>query len=230
MKMDKDNNTIEDHDIAKGIRQVEADRDSINVLQSISQSELEQLLRKGRAPGFAKHSIRRIVYASISVAAIVAVIVTFNLFNNQTGGELYQAYYSVPDNEVLASRGTSSDTDISPEVIKFYDYYDNKQYIEGLQFAMSTFDDAELSENPELLFYISICQLETNKNSDAEKNLIQLSKHGDSFLYYQSVDWYLTLTYLKQNKKSEAKNILIKIKENGSFYSEKATEVLGKLK
>ena len=228
--MDKDNNTIEDHDIAKGIRQVEADRDSINVLQSISQSELEQLLRKGRAPGFAKHSIRRIVYASISVAAIVAVIVTFNLFNNQTGGELYQAYYSVPDNEVLASRGTSSDTDISPEVIKFYDYYDNKQYIEGLQFAMSTFDDAELSENTELLFYISICQLEINKNSDAEKNLIQLSKLGDSFPFYQAVDWYLALTYLKQNKKSEAKNILIKIKEDGSFYSEKATEVLGKLK
>ena len=228
MEMDKNNNIIEDSDIAKGIRQVEKDRDSIDALQSISKSDLELLLKKERTKGFAKHTIRRIVYASISIAAIVALVVAFNMFNNQFGEKLYQAYFIVPDNGTFISRGTFSD--IFLEMVEFYDYYNNEQYAEALQFAVSTFDEAELTENPELLFYISICQLETNKISDAEENLMLLSKFGDSFFYYQSVDWYLALTYLKQNKKDRAKDILIKIKDEGLFYSERAIEILKKLK
>lgn len=227
MKRDKDNNII-NRDIAKGIQQVEADRDSINALQAISKSDLEQLLKNERVSNSSKLGIRKLVYASISIAAIATIVLTFNSLKNREGEILYQSYFVIPNNEGLITRGASNN--ISPKTFKFYDYYNDKEYEKGLQYALSTFGDTALAENPELLFYISICQLELNKNSDAENSLMQLSEYGDSFPFYQSVKWYLALTYLKQNKKEKAKELLSRIKEEGLFYSEKAIEILGKLK
>lgn len=223
--MNKD--VIKDSDIANAIQQIERDKEAIQVLQSVSRTDLENLFENEKKKNRAKSTIRRIIYASVSAAAIVAVVITLNLFRDKTGENLYLAYFEAPTNETIASRGISSD--LSLEIEKFYDLYANKEYAEGLQFATSIFKNNELTENPELLFYISICQLEMNKTSDAEKNLIQLSELGDSFSYSQSVNWYLALAYLKNNKINEAKTILEKIMQEGLYYSDKANELLSQL-
>ena len=236
--MNKFDNNISENDVVEAIKQVGKDKDSIQALQSISKSDLEELLEQEimhtdlKESGHKKSYVRHIVYSAISIAAIITIVVTINLFNDKSGEELFLAYYAIPDNEITISRGGISD--LSPKIqeltSEFYDLYDKKQYSDALKSVTSTVGSDELKKIPELLFYISICQLELNKTSDAERNLKQLSKLGDSFSHFQAVDWYLALTFLKKNQTDDAKSLLEKIKDEKRYYSDKAAEILTKMK
>ena len=239
--MSKIDNNISEDEIVSAIKQAGKDKDSIRALQSISKSDLEDLLERESGHKVKQDSgefrrgksyISYILYSAISIAAIVAIVVTINISNDKPGKELFLAYYAIPDNEITISRGGISD--LSPEIQKltdnFYDLYNKKQYDDALKSVTSAVGDDELKKCPELLFYISICQLELNKTSDAEKNLKQLSKLGDSFSHFQAVDWYLALTFLKINQTDNAKSLLEKIKDEKRYYSDKATEILTKMK
>jgi len=236
--MNKFDNNISENDVVEAIKQVGKDKDSIQALQSISKSDLEELLEQEimhtdlKESGHKKSYVRHIVYSAISIAAIITIVVTINLFNDKSGEELFLAYYAIPDNEITISRGGVSD--LSPESQKvisdFYNLYGSMQYYDALKLVTSTFSDGELRKNPELLFHISICQLETNKTNDAERCLMQLSELGDSFSHFQAVDWYLALTYLKRNEIEKATGLLEQIKDDGRYYSDKAAEILIRLK
>jgi len=239
--MSKINNNISEDEIISAIKQAGKDKDSIRALQSISKSDLEDLLEResGQQVGQDSGGFRQensymnyILYSAISIAAIIVIVVTINIFIDKPGEELFLAYYAIPDNEITISRGGVSDLSLESQkaIDDFYDLYGKMQYSDAIMLVTSTFSDGELRKNPELLFHISICQLEINKTSDAERNLIQLSELGDSFSYFQAVDWYLALTYLKRNEIEKATGLLEQIKDDGRYYSNKAAEILVKLK
>jgi hypothetical protein len=237
MKKRNENTEITDKEIVNAIRQVGKDKEAVEALKSLSESDLKDLLQKERNKKQGGKSVRLLIYSISSVAAILALVFLVNFYNKPA--RLYQAYFELPTNQYfeLASRGVSEIAQLPPElkhlINRFFRLYDKKrqgQYRkEALSLLMSQFNDEELKQFPELLFYVSICRMELDKTAEAEKNLVFLSGLGDSYPYYQDVDWYLSLVYLKEGQKSKAKDLLEKIKDNDGFYAGKASNLLTEL-
>ena len=229
-----DNHIINEDKIGATFQQVEKDKEYIQSLQAISKSDLKELLENEKKKKLNKRSLYSFISVAISIAAVFAIIYSLDLFKDRTGENLYQSYFESPTYDLLISRGYSDASEISQKtqkiIAEFYILYEKKQYADALQLALPIIQADELKNYYELLFYVSICQLEENKVSDARKNLEQLSLLGDLFPYFQSVDWYLALTYLKLNQMDKSQKLLEDIKEKGQYYSDKATELLTYLK
>jgi hypothetical protein len=235
MKERNKNTTISDAEIVNAIRQVGKDREAIEMLKSISKSDLKALLQKEQNKKTGEKSVRLMIYSISSAAAILALVFLLNFFNNKPNQSLYQAYFELPTNQYfdLTSRGIPEIAELSQEsknlITHFFELYDEKRYDTALSLLTSKFSDEELKQYPELLFYVSICQLELDKSTEVEKNLKFLSELGDSYPYYQEVDWYLSLTYLKKGQKEQAKKLLEKIKDDDGHYAKKASDLLNEL-
>ncbi|MDR0864255.1 MAG: hypothetical protein LBO74_04905 [Candidatus Symbiothrix sp.] len=232
MKEVNKNTTINDKEIANAVRQVGKDKEAIKTFKSISELDLRNLLQKERNGKTSKKPIRLALYSISSAAAIVALVFLLNIFHNNPDTSLYQAYFEVPTNDYFDSseRGVSETAQLSPSdqnvITTFFKNYENKKYNDALQLLTSRFDENELQQMPELLFYVSICQLADNKISMAKKNLLFLNDFNPD---WQDVNWYLSLTYLKEGKKDDAKTLLAKIKNDGGVHAEKAANLLNEL-
>ncbi len=177
---------------------------------------------------------KRIYYVLAVAALIVAGVFIF--IPDNTDRQLYEAYFQPYPNEVVPyTRGQQVPEEFEHldaleynSIVQAMKYYDQGNYKEALK--LFTGNVAQSENNAGILFYKSICQLETNKEIQAIGNFSYILSLTTPPLEKQA-EWYLALAYLKTNQTGKATQLLEKIHNEKSHpYAEKAEELLIKLK
>ena len=149
-----------------------------------------------------KHQKNRILYALSSIAAIIAIVFSLNIYqDNRRMDKLFDTYYTPLEyDSQLMSRGDES---MSLELASAMEAYQNKEY----SIALQRFETIpQVDEN--YLIYKAICLLETDKTNDAIYLLEELVGNGEDTEYYQQACWYLALAYLCNHEEDKFLNIV----------------------
>ena len=187
--------------IEQAIRQVGQERDTEDL------ATIQQFMAKRQQ----KSKVRKLVMSITSIAAIIAIIFSFNIYQDyRKMDKLFETYYTPLEyDSQLMSRGEET---ISPELTSAMKAYQNKDYATALQRfnAMSQVDE-------NYLIYKAICLLETGKTKDAISLFEELVCNGEGTEYYQQAYWYLALAYLRNHEEEKA-IFIIERNKNSSYY------------
>ena len=183
-----------DKAIEQAIRQVGQERDAEDI------ATLQRFMAKRQQ----KSKVRKLVMSITSIAAIIAIVFSFNIYqDNRRMDKLFETYYTPLEyDSQLMARG---DDTISHELASAMEAYQNKDYATALQRfnAMSQVDE-------NYLIYKAICLLETEQTEDAIILLEQLVANGEGTEYCQQACWYLALGYLLNHEDDKAIGVLQK--------------------
>ena len=175
-----------DKAIEQAIRQVGQERDAEDI------ATLQRFMAKRQQ----KSKVRKLVMSITSIAAIIAIVFSFNIYqDNRRMDKLFETYYTpLGYDSQLMARG---DDTISHELASAMEAYQNKDYATALQ-RFNTMP--QVDEN--YLIYKAICLLETEQTEDAITLLEKLVANGEGTEYYQQACWYLALAYLRNHEKA----------------------------
>ena len=181
-----------DKAIEQAIRRVGQERDAENI------ATLQRFMVKRQQ----KSKVRKLVMSITSIAAIIAIVFSLNIYqDNRRMDKLFETYYTPLEyDSQLMSRG---DDIISPELTSAMEAYQNKDYVTALQRFNAM---PQIDEN--YLVYKAICLLETDKTKDAIILLEELVGNGEGTEYYQQACWYLALVYLRNHEDEKAFDLL----------------------
>jgi len=155
-------------------------------------------------------------YKKLMVAASIALIIGFFLFNN---GEPVYADFSNHKNLELVVRGDNNEA-----IIKAQEAFNSKNYKEVLQ--QLTILSETNNNDTEIELYKGICYLELNIYVEADVLFDALSS-GDS-AFVNTANWYKALSMLKQEQFEACKYVLKTIPESADEYKQ-AQKLLKKL-
>ena len=177
--------------IEQAIRQVGQERDAEDI------ATLQRYMAKRQQ----KSKVRKMVMSITSIAAIIAIVFSFNIYqDNRKMDKLFETYYTPLEyDSQLMSRGEET---ISPELTSAMEAYQNKDYVTALQRFNAM---PQVYEN--YLIYKAICLLETDKTKDAISLLEELVGNGEGTEYYQQACWYLALAYLHEHEEDKTMNL-----------------------
>ena len=180
-----------DKAIEQAIRQVGQERDAEDI------ATLQRFMAKRQQ----KSKVRKLVMSITSIAAIIAIVFSLNIYqDNRRMDKLFETYYTPLEyDSQLMSRG---DNTISPELASAMEAYQNKDYATALQ-RFNTIP--QMDEN--YLIYKAICLLETGKTKGAISLLEHLVANGEGTEYYQQACWYLALAYLHEHEEDKTMNL-----------------------
>ena len=181
-----------DKAIEQAIRQVGKERDAEDI------ATLQRFMTKRQQ----KSKVRKLVMSITSIAAIIAIVFSFNIYqDNRRMDKLFETYYTPLEyDSQLMSRGEET---ISPELTSAMEAYQNKDYVTALQ-KFNTI--SQVDEN--YLIYKAICLLEADKTRDAISLLEELVGNGEGTEYYQQACLYLAFAYLSNHEKDKAIELL----------------------
>ena len=176
-----------DKAIKQAIQQVGQERDAEDI------ATLQWFMAKRQQ----KSKVRKMVMSITSIAAIIAIVFSFNIYqDNRRMDKLFETYYTPLEyDSQLMSRGEET---ISPELTSAMEAYQSKDYATALQRFNAI---PQMDEN--YLIYKAICLLETDKTKDAIFLLEELVGNGEGTEYYQQACWYLALAYLYEHKEEK---------------------------
>ena len=183
-----------DKAIEHAIRQVGKERDAEDL------ATLQRFMVKRQQ----KSKVRKLVMSITSIAAIIAIVFSFNIYqDNRRMDKLFETYYvPLEYDSQLMSRG---DETISPDLASAMESYQKEDYATALQKF-----EAIPGVDENYLIYKAICLLETEQPEDAITLLELLVANGEGTEYYQQACWYLALAYLHNHKDEKALPILEK--------------------
>lgn len=177
------------------------------------EEELKKKLKQGYVPG--NQSIKRLwpVWAGISVAAVISLLLLFS--RQQNSDDIFQKYYSVP---TYGLRG-----DASPNSREAQELFRNHQFEEVISTYESFIADSTLSISGKERIQLAIAYAESDQ---LEAGIGLLKQHPMSNMYIHQARWYLGLFLLQSGDKEEAKRILIKVASESKDYGASAREIL----
>jgi len=206
---------------------VENRRRILRGIEMAYNQELKDLLVKEEAkmPHLKPENKNRIrsLYPLVGMAATVTLlIIAFFALRDRSldNSGLYAQYYQpYPNVEVPVSRSESNDA--NPFIL-----YERGNYGE----ALTQFSALRTSkpDDPALLFYSGICQMELKSGEDAISSFKELLGL-DANKYTRPSKWYLALAYLKSEQSSEAISYLNELTQIDDVYAKKAAELLDQL-
>ena len=181
-----------DKAIEQAIRRVGQERDAEDL------ATLQRFMAKRQQ----KSKVRKLVMSITSIAAIIAIVFSFNIYqDNRRMDKLFETYYTPLEyDSQLMSRGEET---ISSDLTYAMEAYQNKDYVTALQ-KFNTI--SQVDEN--YLIYKAICLLEADKTKDAIALLEELVGNGEGTEYYQQACWYLALAYLNNHEDDKALELL----------------------
>lgn len=155
-----------------------------------------------------------------AVAASIALIMGFFVYNQFTGG----ANYSDFNNHGTVDFGVRGSEDNVGLLIKTTKAFNNEEYEEAKGYLEELIE--EEPENIEYNFYYAITNIELDNFEKADETLTTI-KEGNS-AYNNRATWYLALSKLKQDKEAECIALLKQVPEDADDYSQ-ALKLLNKL-
>jgi tetratricopeptide (TPR) repeat protein len=153
-------------------------------------------------------------YKQFMVAASIALLVGFFLFNN---GEPVYSDYANHNALELVVRSENNEV-----VIKAQEAFNAKNYEEALTYLTKLSN----SNNLEIKLYKGICYLELNSFADADIIFDEISSGNSAFK--NTAFWYKALSMLKQEQFEACKYVLQEIPETADEYKQ-AQKLLSKL-
>jgi len=189
-----------DKAIEQAIRQVGQERDAEDIVT------LQRFMAKRQQ----KSKVRKLLMSITSIAAIIAIVFSFNIYqDNRKMDKLFETYYTPLEyDSQLMARGEET---ISSELASVMESYQKGDYATALQKF-----EAIPGVNENYLIYKAICLLETEQTEDAITLLEQLVANGEGTEYYQQACWYLALAYLRNHEDDKVIDFLSKISINNS--------------
>ncbi|WGD33523.1 tetratricopeptide repeat protein [Olleya sp. YS] len=160
-------------------------------------------------------------FYKLAVAASIALIMGFFVFNQFSGGA---DYYDFNDHGTIDFTERSSEDNVGL-LIKTTKAFNNKEYKEAKSYLEELLKDNP--ENVEYNFYYAITNIELD-NFDQADSILGTIANGNS-AYKNKATWYWALSKLKQDKKEDCIKLLKQIPEDADDYSQ-ALKLLKKLK
>ena len=146
-------------------------------------------------------------YMSIAAALVIGLTTLFFLKRPK---DFYNTYYSAYPNVYQPIVRSAFDQ----PYYQAFQAYENQNYSAAAGKFKSLLQQ---EDNPNLRFYLAICQLELKNYDEAQRNLESL-RHADFNLTAES-QWYLALIYLKHDHKEKAFNQLIELQKKRPNYN-----------
>lgn len=155
-------------------------------------------------------------YKKLMVAASIALLIGFFVFNNEN--PVYSDFANHNSLEIVV-RSENNEAVVAAEKA-----FNSKKYDEALQEL--TVLSNNYPEDIEIALYKGICNLELNNYDKAEQIFTNISEGDSSFA--SKATWYKALNYLKQEKLDACKNVLESIPESAEEFKQ-AQKLLKKL-
>lgn len=171
-----------------------------------------------------RNRIRRLLISVTSVAALLALLFSLNIYHdNRIMDNAFITYYAPLEyDQELVSRGSDS---VSSELMSAMNAYLKKDY----KIALQEFNSIQSIDN-NFLIYKAICLIETKQLPEAINLLEQLVSDGEGTEYYQQAYWYLAISLLRNHEKEEAMQVLEKIVNTAGIYGNEASTLIKCLK
>lgn len=184
----------------------------------------EANLHSDNTPNKKKSSL---LWLGLAAAILIGILVLFLFLKpspeeQYSAEDLYAANFEAYPN-LLFPIETNSIASAQSSEQKALQLYQEKDYLSAIDSIDSILKN---NSNIDLVFYQSIAQLASDKNTDALINLSNIveSKQGS---FVPQARWYLALAYLKIGASEEAKVILQELaKEEKGFKSNRSAAIL----
>lgn len=185
-----------------------------NQLREVSEEFLEEKGRRRRI-----HPGTWMAAASVIVLLGLASLLGLFQTSEYSGSYAFSEYYE-PYSVDLVVRGEGHFNQLDKAI---------KLYQDGnMALALTEFDRLQ-RENAELSgFFSALCYMEIGDFTKAKGILVNINE--DAIFYSDQINWYLALCYLKDNEINRAELVLNAIAKGNNQYSERASEILTKMK
>jgi len=193
-------------------------------LETIS-NEVVREKRKERS--FAAMPASRLAIATIAASLMLILSIAGIISRSNRGAsdtELYSQYYEAYQaTGIFRSGDANLDTKLTQALHKFNS--------EDYEAALDLFSEVlqQDSNNPVGNFYSGVAYQETGRFNQAIESYQTVVKDKDN-LFVEQAEWYIGLCYLQTDNRKKAYKQFKKIAQSESFYQEKATAVLRKIK
>jgi len=175
---------------------------------------------------YSRQPVRRILrFAAAAVFLAALVFGSAGLYRYWSGSHYIIDKFYVPYEMTMINRSENSEINLIMQ--KALEYYENKEYRE----AVVTFEKV-LELDPDQMasrLYSGISFFEIREYQKASNSFNQIIEHRDN-LYIEQAEWYLGFCFVMMDEKARAVRQFKKIAGSDGYYSEKAKEVINKLK
>jgi tetratricopeptide (TPR) repeat protein len=182
--------------------------------------ELQPEVRKSTL----KQARRLVPYTAATLLLLITTYGAISL-SNRTFNERFLGKFYAPYDMTMVNRSGNSEMNIMMH--KALELYDRKEYRE----AVALFEKI-LEQDPSQMatrLYSGISFFEIKEYQKATKSFTTIIDHKDN-LYVEQAEWFRGFCYVMMNEKEKAIRQFEKIQKDQGYYSEKAGEILKKLK
>jgi tetratricopeptide (TPR) repeat protein len=169
---------------------------------------------------------KTISYAAIaSLAILISVGILYTIQTRKLSNvEIYEKYYE-PYDVTMVYRSAEENADRLYQEARLN--YEAGQFQE----AIILFEKILATDpgNMATTLYSGISYMEVDQYNQADKSFSKIIAHNDN-LFIEQAEWYLGFCYLMTNNKEKARKQFEKIADSNSFYQDKASGIIKKLK
>lgn len=211
------------------IREILFDKNLVASIQALPEEDIQSIIQEKRAN-------RRFMYYSawalVAIMILAFVVRMGNMPKENSPEWVYLTYYnSVPGepSKVVQESINKFPGSMEQAVRDGFKEYKKGNYFEAQALFESVVKPGEWKKYPEVIFFLSLCELEINRPDRAIVWLENLTSLGVSFPYYEQSFWYLGLAYVKQEELGKAQRIFQQISSGNGPYAKKAKDLLENL-
>lgn len=214
-------------DLNMGIEKALQEDDIMGLRAKLENISNEVIKEKRKERSFATIPSTRMAIAAIAASLMLILSITGVISRNnraESETELYSQYHNTYQaTGIFRSGDANLDTKLTKALTKF-----NSQEYET---ALELFNEVLVKDinNPVGHFYTGMSLQETGKFKKAIASYQTVVKNKDN-LFVEQAEWYIGLCYLQTENRKKAYKQFKQIASSQSYYSEKATAVLRKIK
>ncbi|MGB9878909.1 MAG: tetratricopeptide repeat protein, partial [Candidatus Pelagibacter ubique] len=174
----------------------------------------------------ARISTSRIAVATIAASLVLIMSIAGLISRNSTSSdaELYTRFYQPYETTGIFRSG---DALIDSKLSKALNKFNEQDYPAAINLFSEVLEIDR--NNPVSNFYSGIAYQETGQTNQALRSYQNVINDRDN-LFIEQAQWYIGLCYLQDENRKKAYNQFQKIAASESFYHEKATAILRKMK
>jgi hypothetical protein len=209
-----------------------------NINTAIHEKEVMELRSQLKeicsSPAYRETTVRKntvVLYKKLLIAASFITIVIIGSFlvlflrnKSYSNEEIYAMYYR-PYEATMNFR--SADASINSDLRTAMKYYENKDFRNALVLFEKILNND--SSRIGLNLYSGISYMEVKEYNDANSNFQKIIDDKYS-LYIEQAEWYLGFCYLMTDNTDKAKRQFKQIAGQNGYYTDKAIEILNKMK
>jgi tetratricopeptide (TPR) repeat protein len=194
-----------------------------SLLRGKEATEIKEIISQANTSYQKKSNKKRFKKYLFSSAAVIALLVSLYTFMQESihPADLYTSYISSTELPSIINRGNNYN-----ELTKGQLLFEAKDYSEAVKIFSNAIEID--SENASSYIYLAVSQMELNQFTESNNTLDLLIK--SNLIDAQKGYWYKSLLYLKSNQIEKSKVTLKTIIDNSYFNTEKAKELLKKVR